>query len=447
VKGFLYGVGLASLVLFSACSGGNGPGAGSCDPVGQGTLQVSIGGLPPGVSARVGVSGPGFSQVLTASQSLSLGGGSYTIAVKKTTSPVDASTVVRTAYAGTSDRSQVCVRNNETAQVTVTYSQIPSSSKLWTNNRPPKSAGDPPTHGYAGVSLLASGTVAETVGAGTVSSRDLTFDADGNLWVIGGTTVDPNLARYPAGGLGTSGSKTRDRSININGISCSPGPARLAFDGGGNLWVSVPCADKVVRVGAAQLEASGSVTPGVEITGLDGPEGLAFDGSGNLWIANAGAKRVVKFNASRLGASTSGPDLTIESKTPGPVIGTLDATLLAFDASGNLWVVDFGGNVLYRLSSSDQSGNGSKTLTPAIQVSVPVSALLEGMAFDEGGGLWISYSAGKFARLSPSQLAMGSSPGSPTVPERVIEGGNLGYANAIVFYPAPAGLPLFHRLP
>ena len=283
--------------------------------------------------------------------------------------------------------------------------------------------------------------------AGTVNLRDLTFDPDGNLWGIGGTTADPTLVRYPASSLGTSGSKTPDRRINIAGITCLPGARRLAFDASGNLWVSVLCANKVVRVGAAQLGASGTVTPAVEITGLNGPEGLAFDASGNLWIANRGAQRVVRFNANRLSASTSGPDLTIESKTPSPVVGTLDANLLAFDASGNLWVVAFEANVIYRLTPTDQSGSGSKILTPSPQVSIPVEALLEGMAFDEGGGLWISYSAGKFARLSPAQLATSSTSGSPTTPERIITSASIGSAGGLALYPAPAGLPLYHKLP
>jgi streptogramin lyase len=107
----------------------------------------------------------------------------------------------------------------------------------------------------------------------------------------------------------------------------------------------------------------------------------------------------------------------------------------------------FGANVLYRLTPTDQSGSGSKTLTPAIQVSVPVSAVLEGMAFDEGGGLWISYSAGTFARLSPAQLGTSSTSGSPTNPERIITSSSIGSAGGLALYPAPANLPLYHRLP
>ncbi|WP_337869792.1 hypothetical protein [Meiothermus sp.] len=434
----------AAALLMSACGPGGGAGTG-CDPNGTGDLVVNVSGLPGGVNAKVSVNGPsGFSQNLTGSQTFTAtAAGTYTISADKV---ANTDPLIRTAYSASVNSSPACVRNGQATTVNVNYSPIPSSNKLWmVNGNPP--SGSTPLLGFAASLLGSTATQSPSVSAGTVALRDLTFDSDGNLWGIGGTTVDPNLVRYPAGVLGSSGSKTRDRSINIGGFSCSPGPARLAFDASGNLWVSIPCANKVVRVAASQLNASGTVTvtPAVEITGLDAPEGLAFDASGNLWIANAGAARVVKFNASRLSASTSGPDLTIESKTPSPV-NTLGATLLAFDAGGNLWVIDPGLNILYRLTPSDQGGSGNKTLTPGIQVSIPVGAVLEGMAFDEGGGLWITYSAGKFARLSPAQLGTSSTSGSPTIPERIITS-SIGSAGGLALYPAPAGLPLFHKLP
>lgn len=434
----------AAALLMSACGPGGGAG---CDPNGTGDLVVNVNGLPGGVNAKVSVTGPSsFNQNLTGSQTFTAtAAGTYTISADKV---ANTDPLIRTAYSASVTGSPACVRNGQATTVNVSYAQIPSSNKLWMDNGNAPS-GSSPLLGFAASLLSSTASQSPSVSAGTVNLRDLTFDLDGNLWDIGGTTADPNLVRYPASSLGSSGSKTRDRSINIGGFSCLPGPTRLAFDASGNLWVSIPCVNKVVQVTASQLNASGTatVTPGVEITGLDAPEGLAFDSSGNLWIANADAKRVVKFNASRLAASTSGPDLTIESKTPGPVINTLDTNLLAFDASGNLWVVAFGGNVIYRLTASDQGGSGTKTLTPAIQVSVPVGAVLEGLAFDEGGGLWITYSAGKFARLSPAQLGTSSTSGSPTTPERIITSTSIGNAGGLALYPAPANLPLFHRLP
>ena len=82
-----------------------------------------------------------------------------------------------------------------------------------------------------------------------------------------------------------------------------------------------------------------------------------------------------------------------------------------------------------------------------IQISIAASGLLEGIAFDEGGGMWIPLSAGKFGRLAPAQLTTSSTSGSPTTPERVINSPDMGYANSLAMYPAPSNLPLFHKVP
>jgi sugar lactone lactonase YvrE len=83
----------------------------------------------------------------------------------------------------------------------------------------------------------------------------------------------------------------------------------------------------------------------------------------------------------------------------------------------------------------------SATVTPALQITLDVQALADGMAFDESGGLWFAYTQGKIARLSPAQL--GAS-GTDT-PETIIASATLGSAGNVAFYPAPANLPLYAK--
>ncbi|MRG98074.1 hypothetical protein [Polyangium spumosum] len=99
--------------------------------------------------------------------------------------------------------------------------------------------------------------------------------------------------------------------------------------------------------------------------------------------------------------------------------------------------------MIARLTPDDLSGSGEKPVTPAVQLELGVSALLDGLAFDEEGGLWTPLANGQLGRFAPSQL---SASGTVT-PETVLSTSELGAAHGVAIYPAPAGLPLHHRLP
>ena len=63
------------------------------------------------------------------------------------------------------------------------------------------------------------------------------------------------------------------------------------------------------------------------------------------------------------------------------------------------------------------------------------------------GGLWVATSINKFARLAPAQLTASTTSAAPTAPERVFTSDDVGSAGSIAIFPAPAGLPIYHRAP
>ena len=217
----------------------------------------------------------------------------------------------------------------------------------------------------------------------------------------------------------------------------------LAFDAAGNLWVSVVTADKVVSFTPDQIKATGSPTTFAEVSGIKAPSGIAFNSVRDMFVSSGGDGTVVRVDFARLGAAvTNGGDLAITANTPGPVVGPLPAPEgLAFDAGGNLWV-NFGGTVA-KLTPADIAGTGTKTVTPALQITTDVLSLPHGIVFDEPGGLWLAYSAGKFARLGPTQLTASGS----VTPEVVITSPDVAYADWFGFYPGPGWSPLGDSLP
>jgi DNA-binding beta-propeller fold protein YncE len=294
-------------------------------------------------------------------------------------------------------------------------------------------------------------TVAATVAATGPAGRDLTFDHDGNLWALGPTTADPTLVCFGAATLGTSGVKTPDRQLGVTGLDCQPGATGLAFDPLGNLYVSSACARRVFKLSAASLDAaSGELTPALVLSGFGAPQGLAFDAAGNLFVADPYQGEVVRFDASGLSGSTP-PDApsarirAVEFVGEGQV--TYHPAWLAFDGSGRLWADEFEGNAIFQYPVDELAGAGTSSFEPPVRITLGVLALLEGLAFDDEGGLWVALSQGHFGRLAPTQLLASSGPAAPTDPQTVITSGDVGYVSNLALYPAPAALPLFHRWP
>ncbi len=408
----------------------------ACRQVGAGRIEVDVTGLPAGVEASIILTGPLGSRAIAASEVIEAApGGPYELLATRVTEP---DPIVRSVYEYRGGDVELCLEEGGTLSLFADYERVPTSQRLWTNNS--NGAGD--LLGFSGESLTATANAEPDVSAVAGAGKDVTFDADGNLWTMGATLAEPHLMRFWRDDLGGSGPKTPDRSINIGGVECLPAMRAFAFDLQAALWVST-CGGRIVKLAEAELSAAGEVTPTVSLGGLDDNGDLAFDLDGNLWVTNG--DRILRYDAARLAASSdSAADLSlaVQSRDDGP---GLAPTNLAFDAGGNLWVIDFGGNLLSKVAQADLAGTGDVDVVAATTLALSVSALLERPAFDESGGLWLALDQNRFGRLSPEQLTLSSTAGAPTLPETIITSPNMGNANRMAFYPAPADLPLYHR--
>lgn len=184
------------------------------------------------------------------------------------------------------------------------------------------------------------------------------------------------------------------------------GANAVLFEPTGALWVTDNANDRLLKFGAAQLQASGQPTPQVVIdtdgTSLDDPIGLAFDRADNLWVAVGG--RVEMYEPDNL--DDSGPT------TPNRVLENAQFDLpaqLLFDAAGNLWVAN---------ASFTQAQNAVMVFTPAqlaaggvqepqLVIRSDAFALIEGMQFDRAGNLWVASNDGlSVARFAAAQVVV-----------------------------------------
>lgn len=433
---------VSCLVLAASCGApcSETPPAG-CATGGTGTITVTSTGLPDGVRGAITLTGPSV-QTVTTSQAVTAGSGAWSVTAERVTV---ADPLVRTVYLPTVTPSSFCLADGGNQPVTVTWAKVATSNALWTING--NAMGQ--FLGFRSSQLASTSTQAASVVSRGAFGRDVAFDKDGNAWVIGPTTVDSLLNRFPSAALAASGMATPDRRLDVPGLTCLPAATALAFDRDGNLYVGSPCADQVFRVDAAQLAASGDVTPSLTIAVGD-PGGLAFDAAGNLWVVSKMDDRVWRFDASQLASgAVSAPAFKLGVRQSDDPMNTAiyGPSWIAFDSRGDLWGNDFGFNAFFRVRAAELTGTGTADQQPQVRITLGVTALLEGFAFDGQGGLWSAGTAGTIVRLSPGQLDVSSGPGMPTNPEVVIRSDDIGSVSNLAFYPAPAGLPLYHSLP
>lgn len=419
----------------------DGPGgSATCEPGGHGSLSVDVSGLPGETNAKVSIDAPDGNRSVSASDTRSdAASGEYQVTADRVALH---DTIVGTVFGATVSDPTFCLADGGTQSVEIGYSAIPSSHKLWVTN---SDGGAGPLLAFDGDLLTESASPAPTVSITAGSGHDITFDREGNLWTVAGTVADAPLQRFAAASLGTSGAHDPDLSFSIPSLSCIPGASQIAFDSHGNLWLASACAGSVVEFSAAQIAASGDLEPTVSLTGVAAPRSIAFDAAGNLWVADSDATTIGRFDASRLGASSSGPpDLVLTAQMDESAPDGYAPSFILFDSAGNLWGNDFGANVVYPIHAADLAGTGAKAVIPSVHVTIGVAGLLEGMAFDDEGGLWMALAQGTFGRLGPEQLGTSSGPGDPTVPATIVSSSGVGYASNVAFFPAAPGLPLYH---
>jgi sugar lactone lactonase YvrE len=209
-----------------------------------------------------------------------------------------------------------------------------------------------------------------TTQSGLNLPHDVAFDHSGNLWVAdtdnnrileftapfsSGEAASLEIGQ-PAGAseFTTSGAQTTQSGLNV--------PEHIAFDSSGNLWVADMFNCRVLEFTApfssgeaASLEigqpAGGSAFTSkacaVTQSGLEYPKSVAFDSSGNLWVVDRGNNRVLEYlypfsngmNANiEIGQPAGGSAFTTNNPTTS-ASGLSSPKDIAFN-SGNLWVAD-----------------------------------------------------------------------------------------------------------
>ncbi len=260
-----------------------------------------------------------------------------------------------------------------------------------------------------------------TISRGVNQPYGLAFDASGDLWVANNNSN--TVVEYKKSELAKASpapsviiSSSPDQALN--------GPSGLAFDSFGNLWVDNGGTNTVIEYTKAELSGSGSPAPRVNFTNAAlfaaaGPAGLAVDPSGDLWVEGSpsgSGDAVCEYPKSQL--AKPGPPAPRATISPGYQLWDF-----TFDSSGNLWVPEYYGSTVAEYTKAELTKSGSPPVHLTIAGPISLISTPSDLAFDSSGDLWV-LSSGDNALVEYTKAELAKS-GSPT-PASIIKGAATG---------------------
>jgi hypothetical protein len=413
----------------------NGMDAGLPDGGQLGRLHVEVTGFS-GDAGTLYLSGPeDFTQSLAGSRTLTgLTPGTYTLRAEPA---FERGFFSDSLYIPAVEGSPATVVPEPIASITVRYTQRPGTRELWVVDASATSA----------VSLSDDGLYREFLGWGVASPGvkitsptssgpdQLAFDASGNLWLT--RPGEEAIVRYAPEQLLSSGTQ------NPSAVLTSVGPVRgLAFDMAGNLWVV--SGDMLLRLPAASLPTSGthSASPDLVLSGgMLGARAPAFDAQGNLYVASETDARLMRFEPSQLSGSGT---VTV---TPAAVFTSAELDhprALAFNTAGDLYVVNaptLTAGFISRFPRDALQPGGSRQLTATLRLDSEDLKDPRALAFSNGGHLWVSNAGRATVGIFSAGQLSGTGTFQVTPHATVSFSGSQGL-RGMAFNMPPAGLPI-----
>ncbi|WP_158288295.1 NHL repeat-containing protein [Mucilaginibacter psychrotolerans] len=205
--------------------------------------------------------------------------------------------------------------------------------------------------------LAGSGDAGYADGTGSAATfntpRGVAVDANGNVYVA---DYGNNLIRkITAAGVVTTiaGSRTTGYANGTGTDANFNKPTGITLDATGNIYVAEPLNNAIRKIDADMLVTTfaGGSTSGTTITALLGaPNSLSIDGSGNFWICD-GNRRIIKIGTDKklivMAGASGGSGYTDGAGTAALFNGP---TGIAVGTGGNIYVADFGNNVIRKIN-------------------------------------------------------------------------------------------------
>lgn len=305
------------------------------------------------------------------------------------------------------------------------------------------------------------GTIHDSPTSGTLYSPDgIAFDSGGNLWIVD-TGFNRILKFSPPFSTGQNATLVLGQGDFVStGASLSPSgldqPYGIAFDKGGNMWVSDTNNNRIVEYAApfrdnesaSVVIGSPSFNKGIyptSATSLAAPYGIMFDKYGNLWAVDYYDNRVLEYKppfSSGMAASLVLGQYDFTGNSGGTTGNSLNLpSNIAFDQEGNLWVTDSLNNRVlefrYPFSTAENASLvlGQKDFVSSLSgISNDSLNTPYGITFDHGGNLWVAdgNNARVLGYVPPFTNGM---PSSVVLGQQTFEGMHMGTSASLLAEP------------
>ena len=214
-----------------------------------------------------------------------------------------------------------------------------------------------------------------------------------------------------------------DSATNID-VTSNSVPLTVLSNGAASTPVYVSTDNNtILTFDLSQLEAGGSVQPSAPPLWSGNmlsweTMGIAFDGNGNLWIANGSpANTIIEYGSSQIAgfsSDTTEPQEAVIYSIPVTYNGTSyqtidDPTSIAFDSSGDLWIVNYANSTIVEYSATELSNLAVDPVPVPAAVIIPGNDSISspmGITFDSSGDLFVSnYGNNDIVEFNASNLA------------------------------------------
>jgi hypothetical protein len=252
--------------------------------------------------------------------------------------------------------------------------------------------------------LAGSGATGSADGTGTAASFNyptgVAVDGSGNLYVA--DSDNHKIRKISPGGVVTTlaGSGSPGSQDGIGGAASFSSPYGVAVDAGGNVYVGDSGNNKIRKItpaGAVTTFAGSGSPGGQDGTGtaatFNGPAGLAVDGGGNVYVAEAFGNTIRKITSGGVVTTLAGSGASGDDDGTGADASFKSPFGVAVDTGGNVFVADMFNDKIRKITSggvvTTLAGSGAQGAAEGTGASASFF-WPSGIALDAAGNAYVA---------------------------------------------------------